>query len=45
MDLEAASELQNTRRVDDVYHQAEFKVHGDGVFREYELPLDAFKAT
>ena len=37
--------LQNTRRVDDVYHQAEFKVHGDGAFREYELPLDAFKAT
>ena len=35
--------LQNTRRVDDVYHQAEFKVHGDGA--RSIIPLDAFTAT
>eukprot|EP00946_MAST-07B_sp_MAST-7B-sp1_P002523 g2523.t1 len=51
--VEAASEsggrfklrLQNTRRVDDVYHQAEFEVHGGGAFQEYELPLDGFTGT
>lgn len=37
--------LQDTSKVDAVYHQSDFFVEGDGVFREYDLPLDGFSAS
>lgn len=37
--------LQDTSRIDSVYHQAEFVCPGDGIFRKYEMPLESFTAT